>query len=162
MKFPILPRPVLMPILVALALCVAGRPACGELTGGRFSITGAAIGSGVLARSADQRFGLTGTIVQTGAGRAQSSRFSLEAGELAFVHVLQMPDAPVLSLQLVSGGRVRLSWPAARPGFILQVCTDLSLGDWEPVITPLAVSEETHSLTLPATGPLRIFRLAKP
>lgn len=162
MKSPILPRPVLMPLLVALALCVAARPAQGELTGGRFSIIGAAVGSGVIARSADQRFGLAGSIVQTGAGRAQSARFSLEAGELAFVHVLQMPDAPVLSMQLVPGGRVRFSWPAASPGFILQVCTDLSLGDWKPVITPLAVTGETHSLTLSATGPLRIFRLVKP
>jgi hypothetical protein len=162
MKSPILPRPLLLPLLVALAFCVVSRPAWSESTGGRFRITDAAIGSGVIARSADQRFDLAGSIVQTGAGRAQSPRFSLEDVELTFVHVLKLPGAPMLSLQQVPGDGVRLSWPATTTGFILQVCTDLSLGHWEPVMAPLAVTEQTHSVTLPMSGPFRLFRLVKP
>lgn len=149
-------------LLIALTLCSAFRPAMGDLVNNRFAIGGAAVSTGDISRGGNQRFGLVGAVEGAGAGRHSSERFALQAGAPAFVSVIQTPGAPKLGLQLLPDGQALLTWPAESAGFNLQGCTDLSLGDWQPVLSRHSISGSTRSVTVPTSGQLRVFRLVKP
>jgi len=76
--------------------------------------------------------------------------------EDAFIMQLAALPAPSLNIQL-SGSDILLSWPDWATGFILESTDDLSNpASWvtEPTVT--------NSVILPASGPVKYFRLQRP
>src|SRR5207249_11641528 len=70
-----------------------------------------------------------------------------------------MLDVSMPTLQITpSPGNITLSWPAA-PGWVLQSTTTLNPVNWQPVSGTPTVSFGRYSLTLPASGAGRYFRL---
>lgn len=148
-------------VLITVGCALAGRAEAGA-SGGRFRIDHESVTPGGGSQSANERFRLNGVITRAGAGTTGASRFQLLAGELAAVTVVQTPDAPRLEITVLPGGFVRLSWQTPEPGFILQGCSNLSLGNWQAVLSRVTSSEAGQSVTVPAQGDLRVFRLFRP
>ncbi len=73
--------------------------------------------------------------------------------------VVTLPAAPspVVIRPSLSGGNLRLAWPASATGYILQASPSLSTPDWQPV-----AGVTGNSAQIPATGNFRFFRLVKP
>lgn len=71
------------------------------------------------------------------------------------------PNAlPIPKLDIdVEGTNVRISWPLWGTGFVLQQKTSLDSGSWAPVAGTPVTGTGSYSLTLPATGQTRFFRL---
>ncbi|HYV29394.1 MAG TPA: Ig-like domain-containing protein [Candidatus Eisenbacteria bacterium] len=62
--------------------------------------------------------------------------------------------SPPLSI-VSSNNAVIVSWPSTYTGFTLQANSDLGAGNWATVPSP------GNSATIPATGPVKLFRLFK-
>ena len=65
------------------------------------------------------------------------------------------PTPPKLTI-VSSDSSVTVSWPITYTGFTLQGNTDLTTGNWTVIATT------GNFATLPATGPVKMFRLFKP
>ena len=55
-----------------------------------------------------------------------------------------------------------VSWPANATGFTLQSTPGLSPANWQPAGGTPTQSNGTNTLTVPATDPIRLFRLVRP
>jgi hypothetical protein len=63
-------------------------------------------------------------------------------------------------LQIVAGSsQVTLKWPANATAFTLQSTTDLSVGEWNPVLGSPEVANGLNALTLPVQSQPTYFRL---
>lgn len=59
-------------------------------------------------------------------------------------------------------GVVVFSWPISSPGFILESCVSLGLGnDWTPVVSDIVTVGSEHQQEQPTGGTARFFRLRK-
>lgn len=141
--------------LTALALSQTARA---QFNVNWFSIDG---GGGT---SAGGQFALNGTIGQPDAAPALTGgSFKLEPGFWSGVTVLQTPGAPILKIKLIGGGLAVLAWPVSATGFTLQETLNLTQpNSWSA--TPQAVVDTAteHTVTLPAAGMTKCYRLTKP
>ncbi|MBL9174089.1 MAG: hypothetical protein JNL10_11185 [Verrucomicrobiales bacterium] len=131
----------------------------------RFALTGSVLGNGGTRSTGSGRFTLTGTLAQAEAAPRSVSpdrRFSIEPGFWTWAGVVQVPGSPLLRIRLENGNAV-LAWPGATRGFILQEAGDLG-GEppWSPVVSPVVDLDGDHTVTVPAGGPPRWFRLVHP
>ena len=131
----------------------------------RFSVRSSLIaGGGGDARSVDQRFTVSGSIGQAEAVPAIKSadqRFSLEPGFWHSTTVVQTPGAPELRIRPAEPGFVSLSWPVTATGFRLEGCSDLNAGYWETVLSEPTQTASSFTVTVPASGLIRCYRLMK-
>lgn len=69
-----------------------------------------------------------------------------------------------LAIHLGAGGSVILNWPNPSTGFALQQTSNLGApgGGWVDVPDSPVVVGSNKEITLPATGPFRLFRLRRP
>jgi len=68
---------------------------------------------------------------------------------------------PLLSIAPTSTGVV-VSWPTALPGYALESAPTLNPSAvWSPVTTPVIVSNNLNTVSMPRTGASRFFRLRK-
>lgn len=105
---------------------------------------------------------LQAVIGQPAAGRMSGGPYTLEAGFLAAVGLVQTPGAPPLQLTLTNG-LARVAWPLPAEGFRLQKTTSLegSPIPWGPV-TGAYYTNSTHIYVLEPLLPGRqFFRLEK-
>lgn len=105
---------------------------------------------------------LQAVLGQPAVGRLSGGNYSLEAGFLAAVGLVQTPGAPKLELTL-SNGMARVAWPLPADGFRLQKTTSLegSPIPWGPV-SGAYQTNTTHVFVLEPLLPGRqFFRLEK-
>ena len=110
---------------------------------------------------------ITGTIGQPGAGRLNSSDFTIDGGSWSIVAAMQEPGAPLLSLRHTQTNTIVASWPMTYPGYVLLENSDLSTTNWVQVTTPPVVvvtgeSAVEKQVVLPSPAGKRFYRLSKP
>jgi len=110
--------------------------------------------------SAAGQFELTGTIGQPDAALASltGGPFSLTGGFWSSLSVVQTPGAPFLKIKLIGANAV-LSWPLNTSGFFLQETPSLSPPVWISTPQPIVDTATEHTVTLPAAGLMKCFRL---
>jgi hypothetical protein len=70
--------------------------------------------------------------------------------------------APLLSIEAVAGGMVRLLWPTNAVGFTLQSNTDLNTANWSATALPLSVVGTNHVALDSTTNRQTFYRLIHP
>jgi len=70
------------------------------------------------------------------------------------------PVAAVLGARLDASGNLVLTWATPLAGFNLQRADTLG-GPWSAVTAPVTIQNGQNTVTLPATGQSRFFRLSK-
>jgi hypothetical protein len=106
-------------------------------------------------------YSVSGTIGQADAGTMSGGNFTLQGGFWGMVGVVQIPNAPFLSLTR-AGSSVILSWPSGTTTFTLQSETSLRTGSWSAVpLTPL-VSGGTNYVTNTIAPGNTFYRLNAP
>jgi len=70
--------------------------------------------------------------------------------------------APLLSIEAVTAGQVRLLWPTSAVGFTLQANADLNSANWSSVGTPPSVAGTNNVVLDSTTGSRRFYRLFHP
>jgi hypothetical protein len=140
-------------MILALATVVRAQ------SGGPFDLSWSTVDGGGGA-SAGGQFALTGTIGQPDAGGATltGGQFNLTGGFWSFLGIAQTPGAPLLKIKLIGANAV-LSWPLNTSEFLLQETPSLSAPAW--TLTPQAVVDTAteHTVTVPAAGLTKCFRL---
>jgi len=103
-------------------------------------------------------YSVSGTIGQHDAGGPMTGGgYSLTGGFWALPFAVQSADAPLLTIAPFGAGQARISWTPNTPGFVLQENTNLNTSNW--VNSP---SGAGNPVTVPATLPIKSFRLRKP
>jgi hypothetical protein len=128
-------------------------------SGGQFDLSWSTVDGGG-GTSVGGQFSLTGTIGQPDAGVATltGGQFSLTGGFWSSFSVVQTPGAPLLKIRLV-GANVVLSWPFNASGFFLQETPSLSAPVWTSTPQPVLDTATEHTVTVPAGGLMKCFRL---
>ncbi len=140
--------------LILAALATAAR----AQSGGQFDLSWSTIDGGG-GTSAGGQFSLTGTIGQPDAGvTLTGGQFSLTGGFWSFLSVVQTPGAPLLKIKLVGANAV-LSWPLNTSGFFLQETPSLSAPVWTSTPQQVVDTAAEHTVTVPAGGLMKCFRL---
>jgi hypothetical protein len=136
-------------------------------SGGAFEMKSSVVATGgTVASSDDQRFVLNGTIGQIHAAPSLQSadqRFAMEPGFWHGIQVVQTVGAPTLKIRLGSRETLILSWPVAATGFELEE-TD-SLGgrpEWTLTSKEVVDTATEHTVAVPRTGLMKLYRLKKP
>ncbi len=108
--------------------------------------------------STNGQYSLSGTIGQHDAGGPMTGGlYSLVGGFWAVPTLVQTPGAPTLHITNSSPGFAAIWWTPATPGFTLQSTDSLSPTNWVN-----APSGTNNPATVPATLPVRFYRLFKP
>jgi hypothetical protein len=136
-------------------------------SGGAFEMKSLVVASGgTVASSSDQRFILNGTTGQLNAAPSLQSadqRFAMEPGFWHGIQVVQTVGAPTLKVRLGPRDTLILSWPVTASGFELEE-TD-SLGgrlEWSLTSKDVVDTATEHTVAVPRTGPMKLYRLRKP
>jgi hypothetical protein len=100
-------------------------------------------------------------------GGVTNARIAFETGISQFPYSFNLDDvslvdaSPGLTIRPTNGS-VIVSWPTNATGYSLQRKLDLSLPiSWVTVTNEVQTDGGVFSVTLPATGPMRVFRLKK-
>ena len=103
-------------------------------------------------------YSLSGTIGQPDAGGPMTGgTYSLVGGFWALPFAVQTEGTPLLAIVPFGPGQARISWTPNTPGFVLQENTNLNTTHW--VNSPSGAS---NPVTVPATLPIKSYRLRKP
>jgi hypothetical protein len=110
-------------------------------------------------------FSVSGTIGQPDAGRMTNSQYSLLGGFWGVVEVMQTPGAPLLSVEQLVGGNVRVHWPLPATGFVLDQTSAISSPpasiSWSQVPFPYQTNATHISITVAPAGN-KFYRLRRP
>ncbi len=145
-------------------LCLAGL-CLGERaeaqSGGQFDLSWSTIDGGGGTSSGGQ-FALSATIGQPDAGTLAGGNFKLEGGFWTSINVLQTSGAPLLKVRLVGGAAV-ISWPLSAQGFTLEETATLAQpNSWSAALQSVVDTATEHTVTVPAAGIIKCYRLKKP
>jgi len=143
---------------ITVAVLTLGRTAHAQ-----FNITWLTIDGGG-GTSVGGPFTVSGTIGQPDAmPPLTGGAFKLEPGFWSGVTVRQTAGATTLKIELIGGGLAALSWPVDATGFTLEETSNVAQSDsW--VATPQSVVDTAtaHTVTVPAVGTTKCYRLTKP
>jgi len=103
---------------------------------------------------------LLAVVGQPAGGPLTGGSYSLVAGALAQLAVVQTPGAPLLTIAR-SGTNIMLSWSGPATGYSLQESRDLMSGAWADINIAPVDNGDTRSVSLPNTSGIRFFRLKK-
>jgi hypothetical protein len=110
-------------------------------------------------------YSLSGTIGQPDAGTMTNGQYSLIGGFWGGVNVIQTPGAPLLSIQQLIGGNVRVFWPLPAEGFVLDRTAALASPpaaiSWSQVSFPYQTNATHISITVAPSG-TNFYRLRHP
>jgi hypothetical protein len=126
-------------------------------SGGQFDLSWSTIDGGGGTSSGGQ-FVVNGTIGQPDAGILTGGNFKLEGGFWSGVEVLQVAGAPILRIKLV-GTNAIVSWPLSVTEFTLQETPSLTAPNWTSVPHKIVDTATEHTVTVPAAGIIKCFRL---
>jgi len=150
------------PILLAVAVASCTAFTARAQSGGQFDLSWSTIDSGGGTSSGGQ-FALSGTIGQPDAGMLTGGNFKVEGGFWSGITLLQTPGSPILKIKLIGGGMAVISWPVSVQGFVLEETANAAQpNSWNA--TPQAVVDTAteHTVTVPAAGVIKCYRLKKP
>ena len=104
-------------------------------------------------------YSVTGTIGQPDASTTAMTggNYTLDGGFWALPTVVQVTNAPTLTIVATGAGQPTISWTPPTPGFVLQETWVLSPANWTN-----SPSGATNPIVLPATLPTKFYRLFKP
>jgi hypothetical protein len=141
------------------ALILAALPTVARAqSGGPFDLFRSTIDGGG-GTSAGGQFSLSGTIGQPDAGvTLASGQFSLTGGFWSLLSVVQTPGTPLLKIKLVEANAI-VSWPVNASGFFLQETPTLSAPVWNSTLQQVVDTATEHTVTIPASGLMKSFRL---
>jgi hypothetical protein len=142
------------------ALFCLGAAVVHGQSGGQFELSWSTIDGGGGVSSGGQ-FIINGTIGQPDAGALSGGQFRIEGGFWSGVRVVQMPGAPLLKIKLV-GTNAIVSWPLSVTGFTLEETAALASGVWNPTPQSIVDTATEHTVTIPAAGAIKCFRLKHP
>ena len=146
------------PSLRTLGLVIAGLLlALSSLHAQTYSIDWSKIAGGG-GTSTGGVYSVSGTIGQPEAGGALTNgQYSVTGGFWVLPQAVQVSDAPTLTIARATPGQARISWTPATAGFVLQENLNLSTPTWTN-----SPSGATNPITVPASGPVKYYRLHKP
>jgi len=102
-------------------------------------------------------YSVSGTIGQPEAGTMSGGNYTLDGGFWALPTIVQVINAPTLTIVPSGAGQPMISWTPATPGFVLQETWVLSPANWTN-----SPSGATNPITVPTTLPIKFYRLFKP
>lgn len=103
-------------------------------------------------------YSVSGTIGQPDAGGPMTNgQYSVTGGFWVLPTVIQTGGAPTLTIVPATPGNATISWTPNTPGWILQETWVLSPANWTN-----SPSGSTNPIVVPATTPIRFYRLFKP
>ena len=103
-------------------------------------------------------YSVSGTVGQPDAsGPLTNGQYSVTGGFWVLPQAVQVAGAPTISIVPAAPGYATVSWTPATAGFVLQ--ENLSLGTTNWVNSP---SMATNPVAVPASGPVKFYRLYKP
>ena len=103
-------------------------------------------------------YSVSGTVGQPDAsGPLTNGQYSVTGGFWVLPQAVQVAGAPTISIVPAAPGYATVSWTPATAGFVLQENLSLSTPNWT-----LSPSGTTNSITVPASGPVKFYRLCKP
>jgi len=103
-------------------------------------------------------YSVSGTVGQPDAsGPLTNGQYSVTGGFWVLPQAVQVAGAPTLSIVPAAPGHATVSWTPATAGFVLQENLNLGTTNW--VNSP---SVATNPITVPASGPVKFYRLYKP
>lgn len=78
--------------------------------------------------------------------------------------LLQIPEAPPLSVQRITPKTFNISWPGSEAGWRLQTAANLSMAPviWTEIDLPYVTTEEGFSVSIPVASGSRFYRLYRP
>lgn len=126
-------------------------------SGGQFDLSWSTIDGGGGASSGGP-FAVNGTIGQPDAGTLSGGNFIIEGGFWSAVQVIQVVGAPILKIKLV-GTNAIVSWPITVTGFTLEETPSLKTPVWTSTPQSIVDSATEHTVTIPAVGVVKCFRL---
>ncbi len=98
------------------------------------------------------------TIGQPDAGGALTNgQYSVTGGFWALPTAIQITGDPTLTIAPGAPGFAHISWSPATPGFVLQESSVLSPANWTN-----SLSGATNPVVVPATLPMKFYRVFKP
>jgi hypothetical protein len=110
-------------------------------------------------------YSVSGTIGQPDAGRMTNGQYSLLGGFWGVVEVIQTPGAPLLSVEQLVGGNVRVYWPLPATGFVLDQTSAITSPPasiaWDQVAFPYQTNATHISITVAPSGN-KFYRLRRP
>lgn len=108
--------------------------------------------------SAGGGYSLRGTIGQPDAGGPMNGgQYSVTGGFWVLPIGVPIPGMPTLTIVPFGPGQARISWMPNTPGYVLQQSSSLSPPTWAD-----APSGAANPVTVPATLPVKFYRLRKP
>jgi hypothetical protein len=130
-------------------------------SGGSFALSWSTIDGGGGTSSGGQ-FALSGTIGQPDAGVLTGGNFKLEGGFWSGITLVQATGAPILKIKLIGGGLAVLSWPVSVTGFTLEeTATVAQPNSWSATPQSVVDTATEHTVTVPAVGVIKCYRLRK-
>lgn len=144
-----------------ITFCAAGIATAAmaqNSSAGRFALTGAVQpnGGGI---AAGGRYRLVGTVDQPTVADTTAGRYQLASGFWTRFTVVQTPDAPILHIELLPEGQVRLHWAMTKAAFSLEGTSDLADAGWQSISSRPVSDGVEYSVTFNLTDPVRCFRL---
>ena len=103
-------------------------------------------------------YAVSGTIGQPDAGASMTNgQYSVTGGFWALPVAVQNEGAPTLTIVPAAPGLAAISWVPNTAGFVLQESPSLSAPAWTN-----SLSGATNPISVPATLPVKFYRLRKP
>ena len=103
-------------------------------------------------------YSVSGTVGQPDAsGPLTNGQYSVTGGFWVLPQAVQVSGAPTLTIARATPGQALITWTPATAGFVLQENLSLSTPNWT-----LSPSGTTNPITVPASGPVKYYRLHKP
>jgi hypothetical protein len=108
--------------------------------------------------STNGQYSISGTIGQPDAGGPMTNgQYSVTGGFWALPQAVQTEGAPTLTIAKGAPGFALISWTSASTNWVLQERLSLTSGNWTN-----SPSGPTNPVTVPATVPVKFYRLFKP
>jgi len=143
-----------------LLILLAGL-ACSPAQADQYTLLWSTTTSGA-ANATGGSYTLAGSIPQPPVGAlAAGGPYSIYSGSWGLFQALPTPGAPLLRIEPVAGG-VRVSWPSAATGFILQTSPSLAASNWTSVGLSPSYDGVRWSVVLTPSPGMAFFRLGRP
>ena len=111
-------------------------------------------------------YSVSGTIGQPDAGSMSGGAYTLIGGFWGVIQAIQTPGAPLLSVETLPNGTVRVFWPSSTTGFVLDQAAALAAAPtattWTPAVFPYQTNASQISITTAPSPAQKYYRLRKP
>ena len=111
-------------------------------------------------------YSVSGTIGQPDAGSMSGGAYTLVGGFWGVIQAIQTAGAPLLSVETLPNGTVRVFWPSSATGFVLDQATALAVAPtattWTTAVFPYQTNASQISIVTAPSPAQKYYRLRKP